>query len=71
MGVYLKNYFSCLPSWNKNSLRDVAFISYVCMAGGIIPAAVIVLSNMLVFNSLQKVSYIMIWNQRGSMLNIT
>ena len=37
------------------------------MAGGIIPAAVIVLSNMLVFNSLQKVSYIMIWNQKGSM----
>ena len=67
MGVYVKNYFSCLPAWNKNSLKDVAFICYVCIAGGIIPAAVIVLSNILVFNALQKVSYIMIWNQKGSM----
>ena len=67
MGVYVKNYFSCLPAWNKNSLKDVAFICYVCIAGGIIPAAIIVLSNILVFNALQKVSYIIIWNQKGSM----
>ena len=71
MGVYVKYYFSCLPAWNKNSLKDVAFISYVCIAGGIIPAAVIVLANIIVFNALQKVSYIIIWNQKGSMLNIT
>merc|ERR1711997_1354608 len=60
---------SCLPAWNKNSLKDVAFICYVCIAGGIIPAAIIVLSNILVFNALQKVSYIIIWNEKGSYAN--
>ena len=65
MGLYVQNYFSCLPAWNKNSLKDVAFICYVCIAGGIIPATVIVMSNILVFNALQKVRYIEIWNQKG------
>ena len=65
MGLYVQNYFSCLPAWDKNSLKDVAFICYVCIAGGIIPATVIVMSNLLVFNALQKVSYIIIWNQKG------
>ena len=48
--------FSCLPSWTNNNPIGIGYIWYVCIAGGVIPAVVILLSSFLIHNELRKVN---------------
>ena len=48
--------FSCLPSWTSANPVDVGYIWYVCIAGGVIPAVVILMSNFVIHDELRKVN---------------
>ena len=50
---------SCLPTWTRHNPYELAFIWYVCIAGGVIPAILMITINLYVIFTLNhKVFYI-------------
>ena len=55
--LYFSN--SCLPTWSSRNPYELGFIWYVCIAGGVIPAILMITINLYVIFTLNnKVSLI-------------
>ena len=55
--LYTFNVFlSCLPSWSNDNVTEVAYIWCVAVIGGLIPAVLMMISNIFVVNTLYVVS---------------
>ena len=55
---YAAKYFtfsSCLPAWSTDTLLDAVYIWYVWVGGGLIPATIVLVSNILAIIQLRKV----------------
>ena len=48
--------YSCLPTWSNDNIHELAYVWYVCLAGGIIPAFLMVTTNIYVVFASPKVS---------------
>ena len=46
---------SCLPAWSTDRLRDAVYIWYVWIGGGLIPATIVLVSNILAILTLKRV----------------
>lgn len=55
---YAAKYFtfsSCLPAWSTDTLLDAVYIWYVWVGGGLIPATIVLVSNILAIIQLRRV----------------
>ena len=51
-------FFSCLPALSNESPIGIAYTWYVWVAGGLIPSAIILISNLFIVYELHKASIV-------------
>ena len=48
--------FSCLPGWKSDTGMDITYMLYICIAGGLIPSMIIVVTNGYLLHTIHRVS---------------
>ena len=47
---------SCLPGWKSDTGMDMTYMFYICIAGGLIPSMIIVVTNGYLLHTIHRVS---------------
>ena len=54
---------SCLPTWSSRNPYELGFIWYVCIAGGVIPAILMITINLYVIFTLNNKVFLILSNR--------
>ena len=58
INIFNNDSYSCLPAWSKTNFTEFAYVGYVCVGGGIFPAAILISSHIYIMKILDKVMFL-------------